>query len=40
MLAAAGADVFVGALVMDAGWSAPAPLDDAQFAARRRAPRR
>ena len=27
-LAAAGADVFVCALVADAGWSAPAPLDD------------
>ncbi len=33
MLAAAGADVFVSALVMDAGWSAPALLDDAPFAA-------
>src|SRR5215207_2259686 len=30
MLSAAGADVFVAAAVMDAGWSAPAPLDDAQ----------
>jgi inosose dehydratase len=29
--AAAGADVFVAALVMDAGWSPPAPLDDARF---------
>src|SRR5918998_4946246 len=27
-LAAAGADVFVAAAVMDAGWSAPAPLDE------------
>jgi inosose dehydratase len=33
MLAAAGADVFVAALVTDAGWSPPAPLDDAAFAA-------
>ena len=33
MLAGAGADTFVGALVVDAGWSAPAPLDDEQFAA-------
>jgi inosose dehydratase len=33
MLAGAGADVFVCALIMDAGWSAPTPLDDAQFAA-------
>jgi inosose dehydratase len=32
MLAAAGADVFVCALVMDAGWSAPASLDERQFA--------
>src|SRR5688500_8143099 len=32
MLAAAGADVFVAAAVMDAGWSAPAPLDERQFA--------
>jgi inosose dehydratase len=31
--AAAGADVFVAALVMDDGWAAPVPLDDAQFAA-------
>jgi len=30
-LAAAGAEVFVGAAVMDAEWSAPAPLDDASF---------
>src|SRR4051812_32620009 len=27
-LAAGGADVFVAALVQDAGWSAPVPLDD------------
>jgi inosose dehydratase len=33
MLAGAGADVFVCALLMDADWSAPAPLDDARFAA-------
>jgi inosose dehydratase len=33
MLAGAGAEVFVCALVMDAAWSAPAPLDDDQFAA-------
>jgi inosose dehydratase len=33
MLAGAGADVFVCALLMDPEWSAPAPLDDAQFAA-------
>jgi inosose dehydratase len=33
LLAAAGAGVFVCALVMDADWSAPAPLDDRQFAA-------
>ena len=33
MLAGAGADAFVCALIMDAGWSAPTPLDDAQFAA-------
>jgi inosose dehydratase len=33
MLAGAGADVFVCALLVDAGWSAPVPLDDAQFAA-------
>ena len=32
MLAGAGADVFVAALVMDDGWSPPAPLDDGQFA--------
>lgn len=32
MLAGAGADVFVCALVMDAGWSAPRPLDAAGFA--------
>jgi len=31
-LAAAGADVFVGALVMDADWAAPAPLDRGGFA--------
>jgi inosose dehydratase len=31
-LAAAGADVFVAAAVMDAGWSAPAPLDERQLA--------
>jgi inosose dehydratase len=30
-LAAAGAEVFVGAAVMDAGWSAPTPLDDTQL---------
>ena len=30
--AAAGADVFVAALVMDAQWAPPAPLDDARFA--------
>lgn len=28
LLSRAGADVFVAAAVMDAGWSAPAPLDD------------
>jgi inosose dehydratase len=33
MLAAGGADVFVCALVVDAGWSAPAPLGDPAFAA-------
>jgi inosose dehydratase len=33
MLAAAGADVFVCALVADADWSAPAPLDDDRFSA-------
>ena len=33
MLAAAGADVFVCALLMDADWAEPAPLDDRQFAA-------
>ena len=31
-LAAAGADVFVAALVMDADWSRPEPLDDERFA--------
>jgi inosose dehydratase len=31
-LAAAGADVFVGALVTDAAWSPPVALDDAQLA--------
>jgi inosose dehydratase len=31
--AAAGADVFVAALVMDAAWAPPKPLDDAAFAA-------
>jgi inosose dehydratase len=31
-LAAAGADVFVCAVVMDADWAAPAPLDRAAFA--------
>ena len=31
-MAAAGADVFVGAVVMDAGWSAPEPLDAARHA--------
>lgn len=31
-MAAAGADVFVGALVMDEEWGAPAPLADAEFA--------
>ena len=31
-MAAAGADVFVGAVVMDAGWSAPEALDAAQHA--------
>ena len=31
--AAAGAEVFVAALVMDDGWSAPVPLDDTQFGA-------
>jgi inosose dehydratase len=31
-MAAAGADVFVGAVVMDAGWSAPESLDAAQHA--------
>ena len=31
-MAAAGADVFVGAVVMDAAWSAPEPLDAAQHA--------
>jgi inosose dehydratase len=30
-LAAAGADVFVAAAVMDTGWSAPAPLDERQL---------
>ena len=30
-LSSAGADVFVAAAVMDAAWSAPAPLDDAQL---------
>ncbi|HTE61438.1 MAG TPA: TIM barrel protein, partial [Solirubrobacteraceae bacterium] len=33
MLAQAGADVFVCALVMDADWSAPRPLGAARFAA-------
>jgi inosose dehydratase len=33
MLAGAGADVFVCALLMDPEWSAPEPLDDAEFAA-------
>jgi inosose dehydratase len=33
MLAGAGADVFVCALLMDADWAPPAPLDDRQFAA-------
>jgi inosose dehydratase len=33
MLAAAGADVFVCALVQDADWSPPAPLDDDRSAA-------
>jgi inosose dehydratase len=33
MLAGAGADVFVCALVMDEDWAAPEPLDDRQFAA-------
>jgi inosose dehydratase len=33
MLAGAGADVFVCALITDADWSAPAPLEDAEFAA-------
>src|SRR5215218_9425830 len=33
LLAAAGAGVFVCALVMDADWTATAPLDDRQFAA-------
>jgi inosose dehydratase len=33
MLAGAGADVFVCALLMDPDWSAPVPLDDAQFGA-------
>jgi inosose dehydratase len=32
LLAAAGAEVFVGALVADAGWSPPEPLDDGRFA--------
>jgi len=32
MLAGAGATVFVCALVLDADWSAPAPLDDGRFA--------
>jgi inosose dehydratase len=32
MLAAAGADVFVCAVVMDAAWSTPVPLGDDQFA--------
>jgi inosose dehydratase len=31
VLAAAGADVFVAAVVMDAGWSDPQPLDDAAW---------
>ena len=31
-LAEAGADVFVAAVVMDAAWSPPVPLDDAGFA--------
>jgi len=30
-LAAAGADVFVAALVLDEAWSRPRPLDDAEF---------
>jgi inosose dehydratase len=33
MLAGAGADVFVCALLIDPDWSAPVPLDDAQFGA-------
>jgi inosose dehydratase len=33
MLAGAGADVFVCALLMDPEWSAPEPLDDTEFAA-------
>ena len=31
-MAAAGAEVFVAAVVMDAAWAPPAPLDAAQFA--------
>ena len=39
-MAAAGADVFVAALVMDADWAAPAPLDDDGVRAPGRAPGR
>ena len=39
-LAAAGAEVFVCALVADAGWSAPPALDDARPGRRRPQPRR